>query len=295
MTHSASGGERYLLARDQNDGSNRKKRDQLVQIDTLLDEWPAGASELVADLILELWDLSQKEGFSQQLFGKAEKWRVKYAMDVAAGKPAHATGERLHHMLFLREEKQAKDLLAREKMRKAGKVVPSVRYRTPREPIEDSEVEGFLGMLDREGFLSVFDPKNIIVEGAIFTCPFVAYRDLRLSYEELKEKYSRGLPRPWDPVQRKVDDAMLIDWILVSARREGKWTWVICDRYFIRLPFGHPLKSVGGERPGWNWSRRELEAIDLMRQGGGRTWRLTPVARQWVDREIIPMWQATRQ
>ncbi|MFU8829813.1 MAG: hypothetical protein ACNA8P_10335, partial [Phycisphaerales bacterium] len=240
---------------DPND--HRRDNDELLklfqQLDELLDEWDSSRSEQVARLILTGLESPSARLVLRSLLDRAERWRNEYEIDLVRGRGSHAAGEELAQLLFRREEKKAMALLDRERLRKRGELVPSVQYRTPLEPIDDQEVAAFKRLLDCEGLLRVFDPANVVLNGEVHTGWFAITDGCHWSYDQLLDLY-RGQPdRSWDPIRRDPQDAMMIDWVLVSIRQQQKWTWVTCDRCFRRLPWGHPLKTVGSERPGWAW------------------------------------------
>jgi len=268
-------------------------RKQLQGLDALLQNWKYEQSELAARVLLKVLKTDPPHPFARDYLRRAEKWQEHYHIDIARGEPAHRLGDELVQLLFRREQRMAMEMIHREKQRKVGNVVPSVRYRTPTELIGLDEEAEFMDMLDKYGILEIFDPASLITCGIVVRKPFVVIDKTRYTFEEMAEKYTtKALSRPWDKVERDPLDGMLFDWVLHAARREGKWTWVTCDRWFCRLPWSHPLKSAGGQRPGWKWSTEIMAGTGLMAQRRGRTWGLTRDGRKVVDDFILPLWEA---
>lgn len=281
------------MSRNWSEEFEKKHKEQLQNLDIFLANWDPDQSELAAHIMLKVLRVDPPHPFAREFLLRAEQWKEKYLIDIGRGRPSHGLGEELVQLLFHREQHMAMDLLEREKQRKAGKLVPSILYRTPKEPITDDEVVNFMDLIDEHGISEIFDPANLITCGIVARIPFVVVGKARYSFEEMSEKYTaRDLARPWDKTKRDPVDGMLFDWVLHAARREGKWTWVTCDRWFRRLPWSHPLKSAGGQRPGWKWSTEIMAGTGLMVQRRGKTWGLTRDGRKVVDEFILPLWEA---
>lgn len=281
------------MSRNWSEEFEKKHKEQLKKLDIFLANWDPDQSELAAHIMLKVLKVDPPHPFARDFLLRAEQWREKYLIDIGRGRLGHGLGEELVQLLFRREQLMAMEMIHREKQRKVGNVVPSVRYRTPTEPISLDEEAEFMDMLDKYGISEIFDPASLITCGIVVRKPFVVIDKTRYTFEEMAEKYTtKALSRPWDKVERDPLDAMLFDWVLYAARREGKWTWVICDRWFCRLPWSHPLKSAAGQRPGWKWSTEVMAGTGLMTQRRGRTWGLTREGRRVVDDFIIPLWEA---
>jgi hypothetical protein len=170
-------------------------------------------------------------------------------------------------------------------------VVPSRRKHTPVQKISEDEAAKFMAMLDAEGIAEVFDPGVSILDDKLFRPPLIILNKVSVFHEDIAPVYERGaIDRRWDPAEREPAIALAFDYALLIVAREKKWTWAISDRYFKRLPWGHPCKVTPEGRPGWKLITGMLDRAGLVERWRGQTWRSVQNEQHPV-RELIAIWR----
>ena len=112
-------------------------------------------------------------------------------------------------------------------------------------------------------------------------------------HEDIAPKYDAGkIKREWDASRTSPAWALAADLTLIVMQRERKWTWQIADRYYKRLPWGHPAKTTPTGRPGWKRITGMLSKQGLIERKSGHTWRLTDAGRD-VAGFLVEAWRST--
>ncbi len=177
---------------------------------------------------------------------------------------------------------------------KRDRVVPSRRKHTPVQKITEGEAAKFMAMLDTEGIAEVFDPGVSILDDKLFRPPLIILNKVSMFHDDIAPAYERGaINRRWDPAEREPAIALAFDLALLVTLREGRWTWMISDRHFGRLPWGHPCKVTPESRPGWKLITGLLDRAGLIERRTGQTWRLRREARPVVADHLLPAWVAS--
>lgn len=284
-----------------NDGElSDVEKSWLVAIDALLVQNTANAHAMVAERIADLWGTGGAV-FRHQLRERAAVWRRRHGqltMLVAD------TAGPCHRLIGLMGSTQAgpkppgppKQPGAPKRSRRGSSrpVRPSYRGHGPIGRIQDDEVEKFLRLIEGEGISGVFDPGVSVLSGdVLFRPPLITLDGVRVYHDQIAPVYERWeIERVWDPGERPPAIALAMDLALLVIGRERKWTWVICDRHFERLPWGHPCKAGPEGRPGWKIVTAALERAGLVERRRGQTWKPSRETCRLVDNHLSPTWIA---
>lgn len=257
----------------------------LVAIDALLVQHTANAHAMAAERIVDLWG-SGGAAFQQQLAERAAVWRRRHGQLTMLVADTAGPCHRLVGLMGSSPpqgkppETTKSDAPKRPRQRSSRPVRPSYRGHGPIGRIEDEEVKKFMGLIEGEGMSVVFDPGVSIAGDVLFKPPLITLDGVRVYHEQIAPVYERGeIKRVWDPGERSSAIALTLDLALLVVQREKKWTWMICDRHFERLPWGHPCKAGPEGRPGWRLVTTALEGAGLIERRRGQTWRLTEAGR----------------
>jgi hypothetical protein len=175
-------------------------------------------------------------------------------------------------------------------------VRPSRAAHHPAKKMTDEEVERFLKLIDEEGLDAVFDPGNSVTsDDVLFRPPLVVIDGVGVHHEDIAPKYDAGeIRREWDASKSSHAWALAADLTLIVMLRERKWTWQIADRYYKRLPWGHPAKTTPTGRPGWKRITGVLSKQGLIERKSGQTWQLTEPGR--IAAEMVnSFWKAASE
>ena len=263
---------------------NDTRRRMLVQ--TSVD-----AHGAVAGRFIDLWNIGGPT-FRAELGKRASLWRQRHVRLRQLILNSHGAGERLVRLMGDSEPPQRKPVKTKPKPRH-NRVVPSRRKHTPVQGITEDEAAKFMAMLDAEGIAEVFDPGVSILDDKLFRPPLIILNKVSVFHEDIASAYERGaIDRRWDPVEREPAIALAFDLALLVTLRESRWTWVISDRHFCRLPRGHRCKVTPEGRPGWKLITGLLDRAGLIERRTGQTWRLRHEARPVVADHLLPVWVA---
>lgn len=252
----------------------------LVSLDALLLQVSPHAQAATAARIVDLWD----EGgvvFRRELVRRADMWRQRQVQITTVVTNQMGPCQRLLQLLDLPNDCSDKRQKATPKPKPKGPnrpvVRPSRRHHTPVLQMTDDEVARFLKLIYDQGIDTVFDPGNSInPNDEFFKVPLIVLDRVGVFHEQIAPFYERGeIKRTWDPKQREPAIALAFDLSLMIVAKERKWTWVICDRHFSRLPWGHPCKMTPEGRPGWKLITAMLEDAGLIEPRSGQTWKIT--------------------
>ena len=274
-------------------GLTDAQRALLMGLDALLLQVSPEAHVLVAKQIIALWS-DEYSIFQSQLNVRVERWRRRQLR--VAESWTDSTGACQHLMAMLdipgTTPAQSKAPARRKRPRKLG-IRPSSR-RVARKPIGDNEVEQFMRLVDKEGISTVFDPGvHVIDDRLAIELPLIALEKRAVYHDVIWPRYERGeIGRPWSPHDLDPRIALAFDYALLIMWKEKKWTWVISDRYFKRLPWRHPCKVTPEGRPGWKMITGLLDQAHLIERRNGQTWRLTREVRGVVTDTLMPLWLA---
>lgn len=262
----------------------------LVSIDALLMHSSPQGHAVTAGRIVDLWGAGGTE-FQKQLARRADMWRKRHMQVLQmAGDGAGPC----HRLLQLIDTPTTVDLKAppppppsprpRRRRNREPIIRPSCRN-LHRKQMSDGEVEKFLKLIDEEGLDAVFDPGNSVTsEDVLFRPPLVVIAGVGVQYEDIAPKYDAGeIERPWDTSKTSPAWALAADLTLIVMLRERKWTWQIADRYYKRLPWGHPAKTTPTGRPGWKKITGMLSKQGLIERKSGQTWRLTDTGKSVAE------------
>ena len=182
----------------------------------------------------------------------------------------------------------------RPRPKRGPMVRPSRAAHYPATKMTDEEVERFLKLIDEEGLDAVFDPGNsVTIDDVLFRPPLVVIDGVGVHHEDIAPKYDAGkIKREWDASRTSPAWALAADLTLIVMQRERKWTWQIADRYYKRLPWGHPAKTTPTGRPGWKRITGMLSKQGLIERKSGHTWRLTDAGRD-VAGFLVEAWRST--
>ncbi|MCC5821652.1 MAG: hypothetical protein LAT64_00015 [Phycisphaerales bacterium] len=257
----------------------------LVAIDALLTQNTANAHAMAAGRMVDLWETGGA-AFRHQLGERAAAWLRRHSQ--LTKMMADTTGP-CHRLIELMERPDRTPERPKRPRRGPSRPVrPSHRGHCHRGRIRDAEVEKFMALIDEEGISVVFDPGvSVTTDDVLFKPPLITLDGVGVFHEQIAPVYQRGdIERVWDPVERAPAIALAMDLALLAISREKKWTWVICDRHFQRLPWGHPCKAGPEGRPGWKVVTGALEAAGLIGRRRGQTWRLTLAGKQAAERAL---------
>ena len=274
-----------------NDGLTDIEKAWLVSLDALLVQTTVDAHGAVAGRFIDLWD-SGGPTFRAELTKRASLWRQRHAKVQQLILNSHGACERLVRLMGDPETPQRKPLKTKPKP-KRNRVVPSRRKHTPVQGITEDEAAKFMAMLDAEGIAEVFDPGVSILDDKLFRPPLIILNKVSVFHEDIAPTYERGaIDRRWDPAECEPAIALAFDLALLVTLRESRWTWVISDRHFRRLPRKHPCKVTPEGRPGWKLITGLLDRAGLIERRTGQTWRLRREARPVVADHLLPAWVA---
>ncbi|MFG0244855.1 MAG: hypothetical protein ACF8MF_02230 [Phycisphaerales bacterium JB052] len=251
------------------------ERTWLVSIDALLIQTTVDAHGAVAGRFIDLW-FSGGPTFRAELTKRASLWRQRHVKVQQLILNSHGACERLVRLMGNPRPPQQEPKKTNSKPQ-GDRVMPSTRQFGPVRQISDEEVKQFMDLLDAEGISVLFDPGvSFTTKGELYKPPLIRLDGKPIDYEQIAPAYDRGaIERAWDAVQREPAIALAFDLALLAIAQEKKWTWVVCDRYFARLPWGHPYKAGPEGRPGWKLVTWLLEGEGLIELKAGQTWRLT--------------------
>jgi hypothetical protein len=266
----------------------------LVSLDALLVQSSPHAHAATAARIVDLWD----EGgvvFQRELIRRADAWRQRQAHMTMVVTDHMGPCQRLLQLLDLPNGSYSKNQQSTPKPKPKGPnrsvVRPSCRN-THRRQMTDDEVKRFMELIDAQGIEAVFDPGNLInTDDELFRPPLIVLDRVGVHHDAIAPLYERGeVKRTWDPKQREPAIALAFDLALLVMLREKKWTWMICDRHFSRLPWGHPCKMTPEGRPGWKLITAILEDAGLIELRGGQTWKLTKAGKAAAE-QVRKAWR----
>ena len=267
------------------------ERTWLVSIDALLVQTTVDAHGAVAGRFIDLWD-SGGPTFRAELAKRASVWRQRHVKVQQLILNSHGACERLVRLMGDLQPPQQRPVKTKPRSRR-DRVVPSRRKHTPVQGITEDEAAKFMEMLEAEGIAEVFDPGVSILDDKLFRPPLIILNKVSVFHENIARVYERGaIDRRWDPGDREPAIALAFDLALLVTLRESRWTWVICDRHFGRLPWGHPCKVTPEGRPGWKLITGLLDRAGLIERRTGHTWRLRREARPVVADHLLPAWVA---
>ncbi len=255
----------------------------LIGIDALLMHGSPQGHAVTAGRIVDLWGAGGTE-FKKELAHRAEIWNKRQVHMTMVVSDHMGPCHRLLQLLDLPSESHSKNQQTTPKPKRKGPnrsvVRPSCRN-THRRQMTDDEVARFLKLIDDQGIEAVFDLGNSINSNdELFRPPLIVLDRVGVFHEQIAPLYECGeIKRSWDPKQRDPAIALAFDLALLVMLREKKWTWVICDRHFARLPWGHSCKMTPEGRPGWKLITAMLEDAGLIEQRSGQTWRLTKAGK----------------
>lgn len=267
------------------------ERTWLVSIDALLVQTTVDAHGAVAGRFIDLWN-SGGPTFRAELAKRASVWRQRHVKVQQLILNSHGACERLVRLMGDPEPPKRKTLNTKPEPRR-DRVVPSRRKHTPVQGITEDEAAKFMAMLDAEGIAEVFDPGVSILDDKLFRPPLIILNKVSVFHDDIAPAYACGaIDRRWDPAEREPAFALAFDLALLVTLRESRWTWVISDRHFRRLPRKHPCKVTPDGRPGWKLITGLLDRAGLIERRTGQTWRLTREARPVVADHLLPAWVA---
>lgn len=267
------------------------ERAWLVSLDALLVQTTVDAHGAVAARFIELWD-SGGPTFRAELAKRTSLWRQRHIKVQQLILNSHGACERLVRLMGDPEPPQRKPLKTKP-MPRRDRVLPSRRKHSPVQGITEDEAAKFMAMLDAEGIAGVFDPGVSIRDDKLFRPPLIILNKVSVFHDDIAPAYERGaIDRRWDPAEREPAIALAFDLALLVTLRESRWTWVISDRHFARLHWGHPCKVTPACRPGWKLITGLLDRAGLIERRTGQTWRLTREARPVVTDHLLPAWIA---
>jgi len=269
------------------------ERAWLIGIDALMIQMNPNAHAAAAARIVELWDTG-RPAFRQHLDRRVAAWRNRQRQIEMMASDDAGPCRRLVRLIEGLDQRTPRDHPGGGSRKPRKIVKPSTRRFGPVREMSDEEVQEFLKLLETEGIGVLFDPGvGFTTEGELHKPPLIRLDGKPIQYEQIAPVYDRReIERPWDPVEREPAIAVAFDLALLATAREKKWTWVISDRHFSRLPWGHPCKVTPEGRPGWKRITKLLDRAGLIERRRGQTWRLTREARRVVADHLLPAWIA---
>ena len=268
----------------------------LVGIDALLMHGSPQGHAVTAGRIVDLWGAGGVE-FQKELERRSDVWRKRHLQVLQMAGDGSGPCHRLMQLMgnpTTVDLKPSKPPAPRRPRAKRGPVVrPSRAAHYPAKEMTDKEVQRFLDLIDREGINSVFDPGvSVMPDDVLFRPPLITIDGAGVFYDQIAPAYDRGeIERPWSPHDMEPRIALAFDYALLIVARERKWTWVISDRYFRRLPWGHPCKMTPEGRPGWPLLTDMLEHAAYIERRRGQTWRLSASGRL-IAKGVRDLWQS---
>ncbi len=261
------------MAKDK--GLTKAQRTRLKTLDTLLDSDIPRSHIIVATLIVQHW-CEDHNAFQGQLVVRAERWRRRHLQLRQQWRRCElGVFNDLMRILELPGDIEP-GVRAPKKRRTKRLTQPSLLPKAPSGMISDEEASGFLKMLEDEGISDVFDPGNYIQNNTVFRPPLILLDSKSIFFDHVWPMYLNAtIERTWDPECRAPEIAFATDYVLLIIQKEKKWTWPIADRYFVRLPWGHPWKTTLKGRPGWDESYKTLSEIGMIEKHHGQTWVMT--------------------
>lgn len=268
------------------------ERAWLVSLDALLVQTTVDAHGALAGRFIDLWD-SGGPTFRAELAKRASLWRQRHAKVQQIILNSHGACERLVRLMGDSRPSQQVPKKTNSKPQ-SDRVMPSTRQFGPVRQISDEEVKQFMDLLDAEGISVLFDPGvSFTTKGELYKPPLIRLDGTPVYYERIAPTYERGvIERVWDPLGCEPAIALAFDLALLAIAKEEKWTWVVCDRYFARLNWGHPCKVTPEGRPGWKLITGLLDRSGLIERRSGQTWRLNRNARTIIIDHLLPTWVA---
>ncbi len=253
-------------------GLTDSQRAILMAIDSVLVQATPGSHVLAAQQIRQLWS-EQYSVFQSQLVMRAESWRRRQIKIMHPLPDPNRDCERLMSLLALPGDVSPGVPAPRRTARRGPK---QCEVRKIRRPITDAEIERFLDLIEAEGISAVFDPGVSVIDDNLFLPPLLVIDGVGVFYDQIAPAYDRGeVRRQWDASKTPPAWALAADLTLIGMLRERKWTWQIADRYYKRLPWGHPAKTTPIGRPGWKRITGTLSTQRLIERKSSQTWRLT--------------------
>lgn len=278
---------------DDKDALTEIERAWLIKIDAQMIQMNPNDHAAAAASIGELWNKG-RPAFQRQLDRRAGAWLHRQRqMEIMTTDDAGPC-RRLLQLINGREERKLQQHLSKESRKPRKIVKPSTRQFGPDREMSDEEVQEFLKLLDAEGISVIFDPGvSFTTKGELYKPPLIRLGGKAIHHEQIWPAYERGeIERVWDPVKCEPPIGLAFDLALLAIAQEKKWTWVISDRYFGRLQWGHPCKVTPEGRPGWKLITGLLNSAGLIQRWRGQTWRLTREARPVVAEHLLPTWVA---
>lgn len=267
------------------------ERAWLASLDALLVQTSMDAHGAVASRFIDLWD-SGGPTFRAELTKRASLWRQRHVKVQQLILNSHGACERLVRLMGDPRPPKQNSVKTKPKPRR-DRVMPSRRKHTPVQGISEDEAAKFMEMLDAEGIAAVFDPGVSILDDKLFRPPLIILNKVSVFHEDIAPAYERGnIDRRWDAAEREPAIVLAFDLALLVTLRESRWTWVISDRHFSRLPWAHPCKVTPEGRPGWKLITGLLDRAGLIERRSGQTWRLRREARLVVADHLLPAWVA---
>ena len=266
----------------------------LIGIDALLMHGSPQGHAVTAGRIVDLWGAGGTE-FRKELASRAEIWNKRQVHMTMVVSDHMGPCQRLLQLLDLPNGSYSKNQQSTPNPKPKGAKRPVVRpscRNTHRREMTDDEVKRFMELIDAQGIEAVFDPGNLIkTDDELFRPPLIVLGRVGVFHEQIAPVYDRGeIKRTWDPKQRAPAIALAFDLALLVMLREKKWTWVICDRHFARLPWGHPCKMTPEGRPGWKLITAMLEDSGLIELRGGQTWKMTKAGKAAAE-QVREAWR----
>ena len=264
-----------------NDGLTDIEKAWLVGIDALLMHGAPQGHVVTAGRIVDLWGAGGVE-FQKELERRSDVWRKRHMQVLQMAGDGAGPCQRLMQLMGFPGSMNLKDTRTpspprRLRPKRRPVVRPSRAAHYPAREMTDEEVQKFLDLIDSEGLDAVFDPGNSVTsDDVLFRPPLVVIDGVGVHHEEIAPKYDGGtVERHWDASKTPPAWALAADLTLIVLLRERKWTWQIADRYYKRLPWGHPAKTTPTGRPGWKRITGMLSKQGLIERKSGQTWRLT--------------------
>jgi len=282
--------------KDKQNRLTQTQRKILKAIDQILDDGTIANLQLSAKQIAKLWN-EEHTTFQSQLIMRAVRWQRIYTKTL--DQYSKVSTDEVTALLKLIHvpgvDPPLIDNGQRSKQVRRPVVVPSISNRTPKTKICAEEMERFQLLIENESFIDIFDHGNSILRDKLFRPSLIRLGDQAVMYDQVWPWYQHGLvQRPWDSEERSPEIALALDYVLLIILIETKWTWMVCEKYLMRLPWGHPMKTTVQGRPGWKVSISLLSSMSLIQLRSGQTWELTESGRQ-VSIDLKEYWKNPTQ